>query len=198
MPSAGRRARRSPAHVVTGVPTVPLARPHADTPANAWGRKLRSRMRRRLAIQRLVAGFTAAAGALYFLAAARSEPPPITPSETPPIATAGPADEGAAEGARLEDGTLNAGSGPLGLATGEVAVAIERPLAPLPLQTGDVVELVAVSANEHGGASAVRLDLARVLALDDHTVTVAVPTASAVPIIEYRAGGAIEMILTAK
>ncbi len=77
-----------------------------------------------------------------------------------------------------------------------MAVALQRPTAPLPLERGHIVELVAVVADPGSGASANRLGQARVVALDEHAITVALPAPMAWSLIEYRAIGTIETALT--
>jgi len=84
----------------------------------------------------------------------------------------------------------------LGLLADEVAVALARPPAPLPLADGDVVHLVGVTAGGQGGVRAAELGSARVLAVDDDSVTVAVRRAEAVALVEQRARGTIEILLT--
>ncbi|MGI9616245.1 MAG: SAF domain-containing protein [Acidimicrobiales bacterium] len=89
-----------------------------------------------------------------------------------------------------------AGNGRLGLTEGEVAVGIVPPLAPVPVTVGDVVALHAVVADPIGGAAAEPLGRARVVAVDDRAVTVAVTTALAPRVLEAQAVGSIELSIT--
>jgi Flp pilus assembly protein CpaB len=92
---------------------------------------------------------------------------------------------------RLVDG------GRFGLETGEVAVGIIPPLAPVPVDVGDVVALVAVGADPLGGASAQPIGHARVVATDERAVTVALPESMASAVFEAQAVGTVEIALTA-
>lgn len=94
--------------------------------------------------------------------------------------------------ARLTDG------GPLGLGPDEVAVAVPIDGASLPLDPGDVVELIAIRADPISfDAAAVALGRARVVAVDDSaSITIAVPAAVAADILVARATGSIEVALT--
>lgn len=92
--------------------------------------------------------------------------------------------------ARLADG------GRFGLADGEVAVGVVPPLAPVPVAAGDIVALVAVGADALGGAEARALGEARVVAVDERVVTVAIPRALAPSLLEAQAVGTVELTLT--
>ena len=90
-----------------------------------------------------------------------------------------------------------AGNGRLGLSEDEVAVGIVPPLAPVPLTVGDVVALHAIVADPiSGGASAEPLGRARVVAVDNQAVTVAVSTGLAPRVLEAQAIGSIELSIT--
>lgn len=99
-------------------------------------------------------------------------------------------------GELLTDSRL-AGNGRLGLTEDEVAVGIVPPLAPVPVTVGDVVALHAIVADPiGGGAAAEALGRARVVAVDDHAVTVAVATVLAPRVLEAQAVGSIELSIT--
>lgn len=87
-----------------------------------------------------------------------------------------------------------AGDGRLGLTEDEVAVGIVPPLATVPITVGDVVALHAIVADPiGGGAAAEPLGRARVVAVDDRAITIAVTTALAPRVHEAQAVGSIEL-----
>ena len=87
-------------------------------------------------------------------------------------------------------------TGRLGLRGDEVAVGVVPPLAPLPVAPGDVVSLVALEAGPSGGATTRPLGQARVVAVDDRVVAVAVPAELAPSVLAAQAVGTVELTLT--
>lgn len=87
-------------------------------------------------------------------------------------------------------------TGRLGLGPHERAVALKRPLASLPLETGDVVDLLAIVAGGPNGATNHQIGTGRVVAADDDQIVVAVPAELAAPLLEYQAIGTVELALT--
>lgn len=84
-----------------------------------------------------------------------------------------------------------------GLQPGERAVAVARSTSPLPLESDDRVELIAVAASVDGFVrSEVLGPPVRVLSVDADSVVLAVPAALAPVVVERQAGGAIEVVLT--
>jgi len=78
----------------------------------------------------------------------------------------------------------------------ERAVAIAVPLAPLALEPGDTVDLIAVRADGTGGVvTEVLGEPVRVLAVSDRAVTVVASTVTATQIISFQAIGSVEMLL---
>ena len=84
-----------------------------------------------------------------------------------------------------------------GLGPDERAVSIRPPLAVPAVAPDDVVEIVAVEAAGAGGATShtVTGD-ARILAVDDGSVTVAVPTEVAPELLARQATGVLEIVVT--
>ncbi len=79
----------------------------------------------------------------------------------------------------------------------ERAVSIPIPLAPPPLQIGDVVELVGViPADGPFGATSTRLASGRVIAFDEQAITVATSPAQAMEVITHLGAGAVEVLVT--
>ncbi|MCP3991316.1 MAG: hypothetical protein GY724_19730 [Actinomycetia bacterium] len=82
-----------------------------------------------------------------------------------------------------------------GLTSDQRAVAIATPLAPLPLEVGDQIELVGVAADREG---VIRVETLTptvvVLAVSPQAIVVAVPALSAPRVIEYQASGVVEMV----
>lgn len=71
------------------------------------------------------------------------------------------------------------------------------PTARPPVAPGDVVELVAVSLDSGGAPRALPVaPAARVLALDDSGVTLAVPADRVQPLLASQGAGAIELVIT--
>ena len=195
MPKARRRRAshlfRNRNHV--GSPVVATVhRPEPETPTEAWGRRLRGRLRRRIALRKVLALASAVMAAVAVYVVGSPPPPAGTPAEASAAAqaTSPPGNPPS----KPTDASVPGGT--LGLAADEVAVALQRPAAPLPLEQGHIVELVAVVADDRSGASANRLGRARVVALDDRSITVALPAPAAWSLIEYRAIGTIETALT--
>ena len=93
------------------------------------------------------------------------------------------------------DVRLGAG-GRFGLADGQVAVGVVPPLAPIPIAEGDIVALLAVGLDPLGDAVAEPLGRARVVAVDDRAVTVAVADDLAPAVLEAQAVGTVEITLT--
>ncbi len=96
-------------------------------------------------------------------------------------------------------GPESATSGPQsrwdGLSHDQRAVAIATPLAPLPLEVGDQIELVGVAADAQGVVRVETLTPAVVvLAVSPQAIVVAVPASSAPRVIEYQASGVVEMV----
>ncbi len=81
------------------------------------------------------------------------------------------------------------------LTADERALAIAAPLAPLPLEAGDRVELVGVAADSHGVVRAEPLTPPiLVLSVSPQAIVVAVPAPTAARVIEYQASGVVEMV----
>ncbi len=99
------------------------------------------------------------------------------------------------EGELVTERRLSAG-GRFGLADGDVAVGVVPPLAAVPITAGDVVALVAVGVDALGGAAARPLGRARVVAVDERAVTVAVAEELAPLVLEAQATGTVEIALT--
>ena len=82
-----------------------------------------------------------------------------------------------------------------GLAPDERAVAIVPPAAPLPLDVGDRVELVAVAARADGTIHSYVIGPAvRVLTISPDSIVVVVPAELAPLVIDYQASGTIELV----
>lgn len=81
----------------------------------------------------------------------------------------------------------------LGLADDERAISL--PATALPLAADDIVELVGVGLNGDRVATE-SLGTARVLVVDDRSVTVALHGLSAMLVLQHQATGSVEIILT--
>lgn len=124
-------------------------------------------------------------------------------SNRPPTANPVPATEASSPGDGTgvpppPSGRSTGGSAQrLGLASGERAVTLAWPTARPPVAPGDVVELVAVSLDSGGAPRALPVaPAARVLALDDSGVTLAVPADRVQPLLASQGAGAIELVIT--
>ncbi|MCP4221859.1 MAG: hypothetical protein GY773_00770 [Actinomycetia bacterium] len=81
------------------------------------------------------------------------------------------------------------------LSADERALAIAAPLAPLPLEAGDRIELVGVAADSQGVVRAEPLTpVVVVLSVSPEVIVVAIPTLTAPRVIEYQALGVVEMV----
>jgi hypothetical protein len=101
-----------------------------------------------------------------------------------------------ADGTVTEQGEVGPGAGWRGLDADQRALAIASPLAPLPLEVGDKIELVGVAADGQGGVLTELLTgPVEVLAVSTDAIVVAVPATAAPDIIELQAAGAIEILV---
>ena len=158
----------------------------------------------------------ALAGGLVGAGVAGSGPlaPPLTPLGLAPGPGGTAARPGAPGGPGTGDRAGPGGGGPtddtaaaptpdrstaaerLGLAPGERAVALVAPVALPPVEPGDEVELVAVWVDGGGAVTAEPVGgPARVLALGDGAVTVALSSADAVAVLRHQAEGPIEIVV---
>ncbi|MGF1597671.1 MAG: hypothetical protein ACFCVK_12205 [Acidimicrobiales bacterium] len=81
-----------------------------------------------------------------------------------------------------------------GLTADERAVAVARSSAPLPVRVDDRVDLLAVGLDGAEVVVAVPLGPARVVDVDERTVTVAVPTERAPDVVTAQATGTVALI----
>lgn len=80
-----------------------------------------------------------------------------------------------------------------GLTSGQRAVTIAMPLAPPPLVSGDLVEVVGLEGAE-GIVRASVLSRATVAVVDDETITLLVPSGAANAVIRFMAAGSVEVM----
>ncbi len=93
--------------------------------------------------------------------------------------------------------TARVGSGPFGLQADEVAVTIPEPLAPPPVELGHRVMLFSIQPSDGPFIKpASELAMARVIALPEGGITLAVHQSLASKIVDSLSRGAIELVIT--